>query len=71
MKGKTEIYVKVPRDKIALLTKIIEGYDNLGIVSTLRPAEGLVVIRVTPDTETDVRRVLGDLSFALETTKPD
>ena len=63
MMKKNEIYVKVPKDKISFLTKIIEGYDNMGVVSTVNPEEGWTVIRITPDTETEARQVLAHLPF--------
>jgi len=59
----TEIRVKVPREKISFLTKIIEGYDHLGVVSTLDPQRGLVTVRVTPDTAAEVRAILAGLPF--------
>ena len=71
MKMKSEIYVRIPKEKISFLTKIIEGYDNLGIVSTVSPGRGLAVIRVTPDTEADVRQVLSNLPFVEEIEGPD
>lgn len=71
MKKKSEIYVKVLKKDISFLTKIIEGYDNLGIVSTVSPAKGLAVIRITPDTEADIRKVLANLPFVEEITEPD
>lgn len=57
------IYLKVPKESIALLTKLIEGYDNLGVVSTINPQEGLVMVHVTPDTENDILAILQGLSF--------
>lgn len=66
MKQEYELYVKVPKDKISLFTKIIEGYDNLGIVSTINPEEGLTVIRFTPGTAAEIRKVAADLPFAAE-----
>jgi hypothetical protein len=58
-----EIYIKVPREKISFLTRIIEGYDHLGVVSTVNSQEGLVVIRVTPDTAAGIREILDGLPF--------
>ena len=63
---KNKIKVKIPRKNITLLTKIIEGYDNLGVVSTLDPQRGLVAIHLTPDTEAVLRRVLNELPFVEE-----
>jgi len=71
MKTKSEIYVKIPRKEISFLTKIIEGHDNLGVVSTVCPESGLAVIRITPDTADDIRKVLAGLSFVEEIAEPD
>lgn len=60
---KNKIHVKIPKKDITLLTKIIEGYDNLGVVSTIDARAGLAVIHLTPDTEGDLRRVLRGLPF--------
>ncbi|NLK52663.1 MAG: DUF4911 domain-containing protein, partial [Syntrophomonadaceae bacterium] len=38
--------------------RIIEGYDGLGIVSTIDPGQGLVVVWVTPDTQDEVTHIL-------------
>lgn len=60
---KSEIFIKVPTRKIAFLTKIIEGYDNLGVVSTIDPDEGIVRIMATPNTLITVRNILESLPF--------
>lgn len=54
-----------PRD-IDFLNKIMEGYDGLGIVSTVDREEGLVVIRVTPDTRNDVLGIISALPVNIE-----
>ncbi len=46
-----------------MLTKVIEAYDNLGIVSTLDQAKGKVIIRVTPDTWAEMMEILHNLPF--------
>ncbi len=63
---KDRIILKIPKREITFLTKIIEGYDNLGIVSTIDPSEGLVMIRLTPDTEPIIRQILAELPFIEE-----
>lgn len=60
------IYLRIPRKDITLLTKIIESYDNLGVVSTVNAAEGLVLIHLTPDTKETVMEILSELSFIEE-----
>ncbi len=61
----TEIYAQVSPHDIDFLSKIIEGYDNLGVLSTLNPAEGRVIIRVTEDTWPDMMEVLAHLPFGI------
>jgi len=48
-----------------MLTKVVEGYDNLGIVSTLNQASGMVTIRVTPDTWAEMAEILHNLPFSI------
>ncbi len=58
-----KLYLKVPKERITFLNKIIEGYDNLGVVTTINPKEGLVMIQMTPDTEKTIREIIGELDF--------
>lgn len=58
-----EIRIKLPKQKIAFLMKIIEGYGHLGVLTTLDPKEGLAIVRVTPDTAEDMRELLAQFSF--------
>jgi hypothetical protein len=46
-----------------MLTKVVEAYDNLGIVSTLDQASGMVIIRVTQDTWAEMLEILHNLPF--------
>jgi len=62
---KEEIFAQVDPKNIDLLSKIIEAYDNLGIVSTLDQYKGEVIIRVTPDTYGEVKDILQNLPFAV------
>ncbi|NLT21405.1 MAG: DUF4911 domain-containing protein [Syntrophomonadaceae bacterium] len=49
-----------------MLTKIFEAYEYLGVVSTLNRSEGIVVIRGTVDTYTDIIEILPNLPFFVE-----
>lgn len=49
-----------------MLTKLIEAYDNLGIVSTIDRSCGLVVIRGTVDTYSELIDILNNLPFEVE-----
>ena len=62
---KSEITARVNPENIDMLTKIIEAYDNLGIVSTLNRNQGLVIIRGTEDTYPELEEILGHLPFPL------
>lgn len=61
-----KIYLKIPRKEITYLNKILEGYDHLGVVSTIDPREGLVMVHHTPDTREEVRRILQNMPFIEE-----
>lgn len=57
------ITVRVDPRHIDMLNRIFEGYDGIGIVSTLDRKEGLVVIRVTPDTYHEAMQILAAAPF--------
>ncbi|MBZ4652834.1 MAG: peptidase family protein [Peptococcaceae bacterium] len=63
---RNRICLKIPKKEITYLTKIMEGYDNLGVVSTIDPKEGLVMIHITPDTRDTVREILHHLPFVTD-----
>ena len=52
---KDQLYAIVSPDKIDILTKLIEAYDHLAVVSTLDRSRGLVIIRVTEDNPSRLR----------------
>ncbi len=52
--------------KIDFLTKIIEAYDHLGIVSTIDPSAGVVIIRGTEDSIPEIKEIIDNLPFPLE-----
>ncbi len=61
----SNIMAQVHPADIDLLTRLIEAFDHLGIVSTLDRSEGLVVIRGTEDTVADLAEILNNLPFPL------
>ncbi len=63
---KNEIIARVSSDRIDILTKLLEAYDNLGIVSTINQRSGTVCIRVTPDTWDEMLEILRNLPFHIE-----
>jgi hydrogenase maturation factor len=63
---RNEIMARVNPEQIDLLTKIVEAYDNLGIVSTIEQTSGKVCIRVTADTWEEMLEILHNLPFPIE-----
>ena len=61
-----QIYARLLPGKIDMLTKLIEAYDHLGIVSTLDQSEGLVVILSTEDSLPELQEILAHLPFSIE-----
>ncbi|MDD4803503.1 MAG: DUF4911 domain-containing protein [Syntrophomonas sp.] len=57
---------QVGPEYIDMLTKLVEAYDNLGIVSTLDQTSGMVKIRVTQDTWEDMIKILNNLPFLIK-----
>ena len=62
-----KVYLKIPKEKIATLIRIIEGYDNVGLVTTIKPEEGLIAIQQTPDTEEIISNILNEITFVERT----
>lgn len=66
----SDIYGRVEPVNIDMLSKIIEAYEHLGIVSTLDRHQGLVVIRCTEDTREDMLGILESLPFPIRLLEP-
>lgn len=60
------ITLKVPRNKIALLNWIFEGYEHLGLVSTIDRPAGIVVVRTTAQLYQDTCLIINNLPFEVE-----
>lgn len=60
------IFIKVEPSDINYINRIMEGYEYLGVVTTVNRKDGVLRIRVTPDTLAEVQLVLEKLpiSFA-------
>jgi len=67
---KNEIIARIAPDRIDMLTKLVEAYDNLGIVSTLDQSAGMVIVRVTPDTREEMMEILLNLPFEISFHNP-
>lgn len=61
-----EILIKTDVKYINYINQIMEGYEYLGVVSTVKDAVGVLRIRTTPDTYGEVRTVLDNLPITIE-----
>ena len=60
------IMIKIDPKNINFFNQIMEGHEYLGVVSTLNRGEGILVIRATPDTEPEVKKILANLPMNFE-----
>ena len=61
MKNSAAVYITVAPAHITFVCKIMEGYEYLGVVTTLDRASGLLAIRATPDTRNEALKVIHTL----------
>lgn len=52
------IFLRIPKDNIALLIFLLESYDGLGVLRTINAAKGEVVILALSDTADIVNEFL-------------
>lgn len=52
------LYAEVPRNEIALYRFLLEGYDNLAVMSVVDRYRAVIKLRFTPDAERTLRGVL-------------
>ena len=67
----TAIYIQLEPKYVNYINRIMDGYEYLGVVSTLNRKEGIVVIRVTPDTATEVHTILAHLPIPVKYVTPE
>ena len=60
---KTEIFLKVNKEDINYINRIMEGYEYLGVVSTIDKKEGIIVIRTTTDMYDEAKAILENLEI--------
>ncbi|SDE59370.1 DUF4911 domain-containing protein [Sporomusa acidovorans] len=60
------IYIQVEPRYVNYVNRIMEGYEYLGVVSTLDRNKGLLIIRTTPDTISEVREILAHLPIEIQ-----
>lgn len=61
-----KIFVRIDPGYIHYIGSIMEGYEHLGVVSTVRGEKDMIVIRVTPDTYQDVLEIIKNLPVKAE-----
>lgn len=58
----TRVYIEIPPESVNYINRIIEGYDYLGILTTLDPKRATCQINSTADTRDIVIDVLTHLT---------
>lgn len=58
----TRVYIEIPPEAVNYINRIIEGYEYLGILTTLDPKRATCQINSTPDTRDIVIDVLTHLT---------
>lgn len=58
----TRVYIEIPPDAVNYINRIIEGYEYLGILTTLDPKRATCQINSTADTRDIVIDVLTHLT---------
>lgn len=71
MNNPAAVYIQVLPAHITYVCKIMEGYEYLGVVTTLDRAKGLLAVRATPDTRGDVLAILTKLPIPLTLLEPN
>lgn len=56
-----KLYAKISPKRIAFLKFIIEGYDNIAILSTVNRDQGLILLRYPKELKKDVISLLENL----------
>ncbi|VBB06017.1 Hypothetical protein LUCI_1228 [Lucifera butyrica] len=60
------IRIRVNSQDINYINRIMEGYEHLGVVTTVNKEEGVLAIRVTPDTRREVETILNHLPVSFQ-----
>lgn len=60
------IRIQVKPENINFINKIMEGYEYFGVVTTENKEKGILLIRVTPDTCEEVKKILTKLPILFE-----
>lgn len=58
----SSVYIEIKPGNVNYVNRILEGYEYLGILTTINPRRATCVIHATEDTRDEVIRVLSSLS---------
>ena len=64
-----EILIKIDMKHINYINRIMEGYEYMGVVTTVKDMANVLRIRVTPDTYSEVQDILANLPLEFEYVK--
>lgn len=56
----------VPKEKIGFVGWIFEGYEHIGLVSTIDSKSGEIVVRTTADLYVQAEKILRNMPFTVE-----
>ncbi len=59
------VFLRIAPDKFHFLKFILEGYDNMAILSSINNKEGLVVVRYPKELSRDLFDVLGNIAIKI------
>ncbi len=65
MENLEKLILRIAPDKFHYLKFILEGYDNMAILSSLSPKEGLVIVRYPENLSKDLFNLLSCLGTKL------
>ncbi|MDU4960617.1 MAG: DUF4911 domain-containing protein [Sporomusaceae bacterium] len=61
MKNAAAVFLTVAPADISFVCKIFEGFEHLGVVTTIDRERGLLAVRATPDTRPEVLAIIASL----------
>jgi len=64
-----EILIEIDMKNINYINRIMEGYEYLGVVTTVKDMKNILRIRVTPDTYSEVQEILANLPLEFKYVK--
>lgn len=60
------VYFKIPPSEMTMVTRIMEGYEYVGVITALDGKAGLGYVRTTTDTAPLAVEILRDMPFPVD-----